>query len=132
MKRRFSHGSRTKGKAIILGVAASLISVLLFSFIFAVISYSTENPSSSVGIFAILTLVLSGALMGAFVSRYKGDGGIGCAVISALAVALVIIIVRTIVGGSVSIPLFINCACYIAATALCSFLSRPKGKRRHR
>ena len=135
MKRR----KRTKNqlspaRAIFLRQIFSAATLFVLSIIFAVILSVMKNPIGSLKVTSLVALLASGAVSGIAIARRKGDGGVRCAIISAVIFALIIIAVSLIItGGKIGGLQFMNSLCYILVSALFALLpGRKKEKRRRR
>lgn len=118
---------------LLIGVAVSVIIFMALTLIFTVICYNTGNPTGNLGIFALVSLIVSGAIGGFSLSRAKSRFGFGNAVISALITASIFLIVSLISNVGFSASQFMNCGCYVMTSLLFAFLGKGGGKRkRHR
>ena len=118
---------------LLIGTAASILSVVLVSFVFALISSMTKNPTALTGIFSLVSLLFAGALSGFVISKVIRDGGSLIAVLSAVIAALLMSVIGLIVkGGAVPISVFLNYLAYLGTAALASFLATKTIKKRAR
>lgn len=118
---------------LLIGTAASILSVVLVSFVFALISSMTKNPTALTGIFSLVSLLFAGALSGFVISKVIRDGGSLIAVLSAVIAALLMSVIGLIVkGGIVPISVFLNYLAYLGTAALASFLATKTVKKRAR
>lgn len=119
-------------KSLIIGAFISVIVFTLITLIFTVICYNTGNPSKNLGIFALASLILSGALSSFSLSRAKSRFGFGNAVASAIIVAAILASVSIIVSGGIGGSLLMNVGCYVLTSLLFAFLGRGAGAKRKR
>ena len=68
---------------LLIGAGVSLASVLTMTLILAIASYFTKDPTSLVGAFSLLSLLLAGAISGFVNARIGGEGGALIGIISA-------------------------------------------------
>ena len=113
--------------------AISVLIILLFSLISAVIVGSLDDPTESVGIFSLATMLLSAALSGVMSARIKGEGGLKFATLVALAVVLIMLLINVIISaGKVSGGSFMNYGCYLGVASLSAFLGRKRNTHRRK
>ena len=112
---------------------AAVASVVLFSFIMALVASLTENPGGLTDILSLVALVLSGAFCGVFVAKFYKQNSIYFAALVSLAISLIMLVVCIIVNGKVSGSALMNYGCYISVAVFSAFLgSREKKRRKHR
>ena len=93
----------------------------------------TEDPTGAVGVCALVSLIVSGALAGAVSARIRGEGGFGFALLVALLVALLSMVVSLVSSGGVSLGGLMNAVTYMGGGAVGAFLGSRRGdKRRYR
>ena len=122
------------GGSFILYVLISLLVIIVFSLITAIVANASENPTAQIGIYSLVALLGSGALCGATISRAKGEGGILTVLLVSLAVSLFMLIVALIAGGGRLTPgSLMNYGCYVGVSTLFAYFGKMKsGRRRHR
>ena len=127
-------GGGEVARTFLICFAISVLLILLFSLISAVIVGSLDDPTKSVGLFSLATMLLSAAVSGVVSSRIKGEGGLKFATLVALAVVLIMLLVNVIISnGKVSGGAFMNYGCYLGVAALSAFLGRKRsGHRRNK
>lgn len=126
---------RTAANALLVGIAAALLSFLICALLGALICGAFPNPTKSIGAVAFLVLVLSGAVSGFFTSRYKGEGGVLPSFLASLVFAIIFLIVGVILSsGELPAILPINLLVYLLASLFSAFLGRKResAHKRHR
>ena len=90
-----------------------------------------SDPTALTGIFSIISLLLSSCVMGIFVSRRRGEGGVALAALCALIFAAIMLSVELIAKrGAVSAPFAINIASAFGVCIITAYLTR-KRRRSH-
>lgn len=128
MKKRFN-GERSLSSAIAAGIVSSILSVVVFSLVATALLSKSENPTALTGLLSTLIMALSGAACGVFVAKFKGSGGTLAALLSALSVSALVLISK-LVFSSLSAYAIINSACFLSSAALCSYIAKPKRRKR--
>ncbi len=126
-KRRFKE---SRGSIDILkAVLSAILSLALSTFVFSLIAYFLEDPLSAIGLFSLLSLLSSAAVHCLIAERVLSlerlaaiVGGVGCALISALAALI-------IGGGSVQPTVFVGYGAYIGCVLLFSSFKRRRVRR---
>ena len=114
---------------LLIGAGVSLASVLTMTLILAIASYFTKDPTSLVGAFSLLSLLLAGAISGFVNARIGGDGGSLIGIISASLASLIMLSVGLIWrGGMLPLSALLNLTAFI----LTSVGSEILGKKRAR
>ena len=129
-----SVGGAGTAKLFLICFAISVILILLFSLISSAIVGSLDDPTESVGIFSLGTMLIAAALSGIISTRIKGEGGLRFSTLVALSVVLIMLLINVIISsGRVSGGAFMNYGCYLGVVALSAFLGRKReGHRKHR
>ena len=118
---------------LLICLAISVLCILSVSFIFALISSTSNDPTGSLGIFSLSALLISGAVSGFISGKIKKEGGIGFSALMALATTLIMLIFCIIISGKVSGGAIMNYVCYIGVSTLMGFLAtRKTGRARHK
>ena len=113
-----------------IGSLFSLATIAITSFILAIISAFTKDPTALTGAFSLLTLLLSGALSGFVTSKARGDGGGLIGIISALiATGLILLVGLVWKGEFLPIGAIINAFAYLGISVIFSILGQKKLKR---
>ena len=131
-----SKGSITDGvaKVFILCFAISVLLLLLFSLLSALILDNLNDPTKNLGLFSLGAMILSALMSGAICSRIKSEGGLRFASLVGLAVLLLMLLINVILSkGKVSLAAFMNYGCYFATYILSAYVGRKRdGHRKHR
>lgn len=117
----------------LISIGTSIASLLLCAFSMAMISYSGNDPAKSIGIFSLVTLVLSAVISGVVITRMKGEGGAKFAGLSSLSLVLILFFVALIIEkGSVPLSAFMNYSCYVGISVIAAIFGKKREKRRRR
>ena len=124
----------SSAKSIFSRQIFSVTALLVFSIIFAVILSVMKNPIGSLKVTSLLVLLMSSAVSGIAIARRKGDGGVRCAIVSAVIFSLIILAVSLVTaGGKIGGIHFMNSLCYILVSGISALLfGHKKAKRRRR
>ena len=119
---------------LLMGSGFALATVLAVAMLLAVVAYLSNDPTSLTAAFALLTLVLAGAVSGFVTSRVNGDGGALIGILSALICTAIIAVVGLIVkGGLIPLGAILNLAVYaVTSVAAATLAKRKKTARRRR
>ena len=120
--------------SLAFGVIFSFTSLFIISFVCSLVLIATENPGGSINGVSLAALLITAAVSGFAVSKYKGEGGMKISLICALISAAVILAISLISsGGNISGGIFMDSLCYVLIAAFTAFLGRRReGRRRHR
>ena len=118
----------------ILCFAISILLIVLFSLLSALILDGLKDPTKNIGMFSLGAMVLSAMLSGILCSRIKSEGGLRFASLVGLAVVLIMLLINVIISsGRVSLAAFMNYGCYLGAYILSAYLGRKRdGHHKHR
>lgn len=121
------------GSFVICLLFSALI-IILFSLLSALILGQLSDPTASVGIFSLGTMLISAVASGILCIRLKEDGGLKFPALVSLAAVLIMLLINVIISqGKVSGGAFMNYACYLGTYTLSAFLGRRKKRTvRHR
>ena len=120
---------------LLIGALTAGISIIAVSFILALISSVTKDPTSLTGLLSLLSLIIAGALFGFTFSKLSGDGGAAITFASSVLTALIMSVIGLISrGGKVHFGVFINYLAYLATVALCAALAGKigGGRKKHK
>ena len=131
MKKHRKGNKKPSGLALLfIGALISATMFALLSFIFALLAYRTNDPTSLTDVFSLISLLLTGAVMGFAVSKIKGDGGMLISVLCALLFCVCLLMVGVIMsGGSLPPRVPLNYVCYLGVASLFAWLGGRKKKR---
>ena len=111
----------------LIAVGIAMLTVLICSFVSALVLFSGNNPTDGIEIAALVTLLCSAVVSGVIISRFKGDGGVKFTAIASLGVILVMLVVGLILGGGKTIAsAFMNYGCYFGASLFAAYLGRKR------
>ena len=114
---------------LLIGAGVSLASVPAVSLTLAIASYLTKNPTSLVGAFSLLSLLLAGAISGFANARLGGDGGSLIGIISAIAASLIMLSVGLIWrGGMLPLSALLNLTAFILTSVGSAILGKKRAR----
>ena len=118
----------------ILCFAISILLIILFSLLSALILDSVKDPTKNIGVFSLGAMLLSAIMSGVLCSRINGKPELRFASLVGLAVVLLMLFINVIISsGKVSLAAFINYGCYLATYILSAYLGRKRnGHHKHR
>ena len=131
-KRRLDHGG--VGMKFISCFAISFILIFISALISALIVQGLDDPTSKLGLFSLIAMMVSASVSGIISAKISGESGIRFAMLVALAVVLIMLLINVIASaGKVSGGAFMNYACYMGIASLSATLGRKKERHaRHR
>ena len=125
---------KTNASALLFGLIASTVAFFFSILICAIVANLFENPTAALGALSFFALVFAGAISGFFTSKYKGDGGVAPAALSALVFALILLIVGLVMTeGHLPLVTVINLLLYaVSATTFAILGKKREKKHKHR
>ena len=132
LKKYINGGSPLVKFLICLGFSA--IVLIATSFVMAIIASATKNPGGVVGIFALLSMLLSAVAGGIFSAKMNCSATLLQNALVPLALVLIMMLFAVIMGGG-KIPgsAFMNYGCYLGVVMLSAVLGKMQPKRhRHK
>ena len=132
-KRHENENSAGYVKRFLISCLVSILLIPLLSLIFAILCYNSENPLSGVGLYSLLSLLLS-AVAGGFISSIICRRSAKLSMLSGITVSLITLGTNLIFCEGLVLPAFMNCGCYILVYSFFAFLAmgRRKEKRGRR
>ena len=130
-----NHNKRTGvGRCFIISFCSSILVLIAISMIMAAIAMANEDPTGKIGLFSLISLLLSAMISGLLTARLNIDKKLGFSLTVALGVALLMLLAGVIVSaGRMSGGAFMNLGCYFGLFALSAYLGgRKSGHRRHK
>ncbi|MBR5143819.1 MAG: hypothetical protein IKW53_02100 [Clostridia bacterium] len=123
----------TVAQSFLICFALSIITIILFSIIAALVVNRLNDPIGSVGIFSLFAMILSAITSGVCCIRLKSDGGLRFCTLVALAVVLTMLLINVILShGKVSLGSFMNYGCYMGLYILSSYIGTKRKTKSHR
>ena len=114
---------------LLIGAGVSLASVLTMTLILAIASYFTKDPTSLVGAFSLLSLLLAGAISGFVNARIGGEGGALIGIISASVASLIMLSVGLIWrGGMLPLSALLNLTAFILTSVGSAILGKKRAR----
>ena len=86
-------GLNNFGAMLLICLAVSVLSVLTLSFIFALVAHMSKDPTGSLGIFSLATLLLSAIISGFTSAKIKREGAVGFSALVALICCLIMLMI---------------------------------------
>ena len=122
----------TRPRAYLAGLLISVGVLVITSLVMSALAYSSPDPTGKIGIYSLVSLILSAAISGFMVSRFFSDGGIGIALLTSFSVVLILMLFGVIIGGGrLGGGAFMNYLSYFGVALLFTIFGK-KRERRHR
>ena len=116
-----------------IGTAFSLVLVFAVSFALTLISSLTNDPTSLIGAFSLIALLLAGGISGFTTSRLNGDGGVLIGILSAVISAAIMLAVGLIwKRGAISYGVLVNMLAFVGVSVIASALGKKRAKKSRR
>ena len=132
MKKR-SKFKMTGVATVFVGVGASFGILIILTLLGAALISSLADPLSSIKTASLVLFLISGAVSGFVVAKFKSEGGILLSALSSLIFSLMLIAVSLICNkGSVGGGILMNALCYFLIAALFAFFGRKRERRSRR
>ena len=119
-------------KSITLAVIVNTVIFFAITMIMTAISYSGDDPTGTIGIYALSSLVLCGVTGGFTVSKITPSFGMAIGMISAGICAIIYLAAALIASGGIRAAHLLNAACYLGAALLFSYVGRRKAPKRRK
>ena len=124
---------KTCARALVFGIVFATAVFFVTAFVLAIILSKTENPTGHVSLCGMVSLFVTAAVSGFVTSRYKGEGGVLPAVLSALFFALVMLLIGLICSkGKLPFINVINLVSFMIIGTLSAMLGRKRERKRRR
>lgn len=120
------------GTLMLMGAGFALVMIVTVTFILAVISYMTSDPTSLTGALSLTALLVAGAISGYITSRVNGGGGVLVGILSAVISAAIILVIGLISKGGISVGAFINTIAYVSISVIASVIGKKRIRKRKR
>ena len=119
---------------MLLGAAFALVVLILVSFVLSIISNMTKDPTSLIGAFSLIALIVSGGISGFVTSKVNNDGGVLVAILSSVISAFTILAIGLIwKGGAMKLSVPLNLGVFVAVSVIAALLGKKRPKQnRHR
>ena len=118
---------------LMIGTGVSLGTLITVSFIMALISSFSKDPTSLTGALSLMALLVAGGISAVISSRKNGDAGVLVATLSAVISAILMLAVGPIMnGGLVPFGTLVNLAVFIGVSALAAALGKRRTRRTKR
>ena len=131
-RRKFSE-NKNGARRFFLEVLLSIAAIILSSFVMAIIANGSKNSTANLALYALLSLLISAALSGFFISRLRTDGGVKWALLAAVAVVLLMSGGAMIIcKGKIAPASIMNYLSYLGVCLIFTYLGRKKEKRPRR
>lgn len=128
-----THRNKTATSAFLFGLILNVTAYLIFSLVASAIISSTDNPTASIGIAAMISMYMCAAFCGFTVSKYKGNGGMLPAISSSLLFVLAMLLIGLITTkGALPLINVINYAVYVILCSLFAFVASKRINKRRR
>ena len=118
-------------EALLTGLLVATLSFFAATLIATVIAFLGDDPTYKSELWSFGAMLLSGTIAGYINARLQGEGGAVFAILSALALVLILFIIGSIAYGVPSLSTLINYAIYIGISGASAFFGARR-PRRHR
>ena len=131
---RMNKKHRTGARALFFGIIFTISAFFIISFVCAIIISRTENPSAHLALAAVSAFFSTAAVSAFATAKYKGEGGMYPAMLSALACVLISLIIGVIVtNGKLPLINVVNLLCYLGISFIFALLAKKRTQRyRHK
>ncbi len=127
LKSKFHLSGKCKVASFLSPVFISVASIVIFSSVFAFIAILTPNPTAKIGIFSLLTLIISSVVSGAAISRKNRSSGVKRAFLTSIFVVIFLLLASVIFsGGKVSVGSYMNCLCYVGCSLFSAYIFKKR------
>ena len=117
----------------IVTVAATYIIMAICAFAVAAIAYTSENPTAWVRTGGLAASLVTAAICGFGISKWRGDGGFGYSVLSSLSFTLTLLIIKVAANsGALPFGILLDLVCYMGVAVFFAFLGKKRERKRHR
>ena len=123
---------KSKIEILLTGLLFATISFFAVMIVAALVAYLGDDPTGKSELWSFGAMLLSGVIAGYINARVWGDDGLLIAILSALALVLMLFIIGTLAYGVPSLPTIVNYAIYIGISGISALFGARKPKRRHR
>ena len=132
MSKHRTKSEKSKIEILLTGLLFATISFFAVMIVTALVAYLGDDPTGKSELWSFGAMLLSGVIAGYINARVWGDDGLLIAMLSALALVLMLFIIGTIAYGVPSLPTIVNYVIYIGISGISAFFGARKPKRRHR
>lgn len=131
MSNQKTKGEKNGVRSILTGFLVATLSFFALMLLAALVCYLGSDPTYKSELWSFSAMLLSGVIAGFINGRRQV--GIITALLSALALILILFIIGSVAYGLPSMPTLVNYAIYVAISGIAAFFGtrRPK-RRRHR
>ncbi len=132
MKRSISKGLSLPA-VLGIGVVSLFASIILMSFLLALISSFTADPTALTEILSLAALLLAAVLFGSVFPRTVGGTALNTFICALISVGILLTAGLIMRGGMLSVSVFLNYFAFLGVIALTANISlRLHGRKRHR
>ncbi len=125
MSKRKALRGRTSARILLFNFLYSAGILLAFSLVCTFLVGLLENPTASLGLYSLVTLLLS-ALVSGFIAR-RNAGSLGAALLSLLLTVIAMMLVGVIIsGGKLTLSALMNYLCYFGAGLVGAAMKRKR------
>ena len=132
MSKHRTKSEKSKIEILLTGLLFATISFFSTMIVAALVAYLGDDPTGKSELWSFGAMLLSGVIAGYINARVWGDDGLLIAILSALALVLMLFIIGTLAYGVPSLPTIVNYAIYIGISGAAAFFGARRPKRRHR
>ena len=118
-------------EALLTGLLVATLSFFGATLLAAIIAFLGDDPTYKSELWSFGAMLVSGVIAGYINARMRGEGGAIFAVLSSLALVLILFIIGSIAYGVPSLSALVNYAIYIGISGVSAFFGE-RSTRRHR
>ena len=122
-----------KGRFFLISLAISLGVLILTSLVMSLVAYASPDPTGNIGLYSLISLLLSAAVSGFIISGRYGERRIAMTALISLATVLILIIFGMVAsGGRLGLGALMNYLSYFGVAVLISLFSKGRQGKRHK
>ena len=123
----------SRARLFLIGLGISLGTLFGVSLIMSAIAYSSPDPTGKIGIFSLVSLIISSLIAGLLHRRLYRGRGMGMGALTALATTLIMLIFGAIIsGGHLGLSAVMNYLSYLGIGLLSALIPHREGGKRKR
>lgn len=132
MSKHRTKSEKSKIEILLTGLLFATISFFAVMIVAALVAYLGDDPTGKSELWSFGAMLLSGVIAGYINAMAWGEDGLPIAILSALALVLLLFIIGTLAYGVPSLPTLVNYAIYVGISGAAAFFGARRPKRRHR
>ncbi len=131
MKKHRQVSKRSVRRTVLFGVIFSSVMLIVASLCASLILGGSKDAIGSISIAALICFMVSAAISGFAIAKYKGEGGFTASLIASVIFSAAVIAIALIAGdGGIKGAVPMNCLCYVLVAAFTAYLGARRKRRR--